>query len=120
LRPAFPQNDLEVVAGDPHLGNRILGHDATIVFDLHFELIVRQDALAQLEDFGEPIRPQAMIGILPNVRLEQNGLVFAGHASAIDEVFRDVSHFGDVGMGRDKIAAGQDEARIGGWIFSED
>ena len=49
--------------------DRILRHDAAIIFHLDLELIVRHDALTELENFGKPVRSQAMFRILTHVRL---------------------------------------------------
>jgi hypothetical protein len=94
-------------------GDRILRDNATIVFDFDLQVIGWQHPFAELEDFCEPIRSQAMIGVQTDVGLEQDGLPRSSDASAIDEILRDMTHLSDVGMGRDRIAIRQDEAREG-------
>ena len=111
LGAPFPENDVEMVARRFDGGHRILRDNATIVFDLDLQVVVRQHPLAQLEDFGEPIRSQAMIAVQTDVGLEQNRFVFSQHPAAIDKILHHVSHFSDVGMGRDGIAIRQNEAR---------
>jgi len=102
-----------MIAGRFDRGHRILSDNATIIFDFDLEIIVRQDSFAELEDFCEPIRAQAMIGVEADVGLEHDGLVPCGDASAIDKMLRHMTHFGDVGVGRDGIAIRQDETGEG-------
>jgi hypothetical protein len=104
LGAPFPENDVEIIAGRFDCGHRILRDDATIVFDFDLQVIVRQHSFAELEDFGEPIRAQAVAGILADVGLEQGGLFPSGDAPAIDEILRDMTYFRDVGVGRDGVA----------------
>jgi hypothetical protein len=106
-------------SGRLHRFDRILGDDAAIVFDFDFELIVRQNLLSQLEDFRETIRPETMLNVVPNVGLKQNRFGLSRDPAAIDEVFHDVAHFGDVGVRRDAIAVRQNEAGQSGWVLFE-
>ena len=100
--------------------DRVLRDHATIVFDFNLQLVVRQDALAELKDLREPIRFQPMPGILSDVGLEQNRLALSRDAAAIDKVFHDMAHFGDMGVRRDKIAIRQDKTREGAGMFFND
>lgn len=52
-----------------------------------------------------------MLNVPADVRLEQDRLSRADDAAAIDEFFRDVSHFRYMGMGRDVIAVRQNKTR---------
>jgi hypothetical protein len=52
-----------------------------------------------------------MLNVPANVRLEQNRLNLSGDATAIDELFRNVSNFGYMRMGRDVIAIRENKTR---------
>lgn len=104
LGAPFPENDVEMIARRFDAGHRILRDNATIVFHFDLQVIVRQHPFAQLEDFGEPIRSQAMIGVQADMGLEQDRFLSSGDASAIDEILRDVAHLSDMGVGWDGIA----------------
>jgi hypothetical protein len=111
LGAPFAENDVEMVARRLDCGHRILRDDATIVFDFDLQVIVGQHPFAEVEDFCEPLRSQAMIGVETDMSLQQGGFVASDDASAIDKILRDMTYFGDVGVGRDEIAIRQDEAR---------
>jgi hypothetical protein len=89
----------------------ILRDDATIVFDFHFELIVRQDSAAELKDLRETIRAQPVINIAADVRLKDNRFAPSGEAAAVDEVFHDVTNLGYMGVRRNRISIGQNKTR---------
>ena len=52
-----------------------------------------------------------MVGVATDMRLEQNRFAFSSNAAAIDEVLRNVPDFGDMGVCRDPLAAGQHKTR---------
>ena len=95
-------------------------HDAAIILDLHFELIVWQHPLAEQKDFREPAGQQSMVRVSADVSLKQRRLCLSRHPTAIDKVFRDVTDLGDVGMRRDEIPVRQDKTgeRVG-MLFEE-
>jgi hypothetical protein len=107
----FTEDHVEMLAGRFHFRDRILRHDAAVVFDFDLELIVRQDLPAELEDFREAVRFQPMINVLADVGLEQDGFALSRHSAAVDEVFQDVADFGDMGVGRNVIAIRQNKTR---------
>jgi len=99
---------------------RILRDDAAVVFNLDLELIVRQHAFAEAENFREAVSSQPMIGVLAHVSLEERGLSLSDHATAIDEVFGNVANLRDVGMERDEIAAREEKTgKRAGMLFEE-
>jgi hypothetical protein len=117
---SLAQNDVKMFAGRPYFRNRVLGDDATIVFDFDLDLIVRQHPLPELQDFREPVRLQPVIGVLPNMGLEQNRFALPDDPAAIDEVFHDVAHFGDMRVWRDEVTIRQNKTRQGvGMLFQD-
>ena len=102
-----------------HFLDRVLSDDTAIVFHFDFKLVVRQDALAKRENLGKPIRPEPMLEIASDVRLQQDRLTPARHSAAIDEALYHVPDFSDVGMRRNKIAIRQNKTRGGGWKLFE-
>jgi hypothetical protein len=111
LRTPFAENDVEMVARWFRFLDRVLRDDATIVFDLDLELVVRQNPLAQLQNLGQAVGLQTMIGILADMGLQKDTFVRASNSAAIDEIFRDVSHFCHMGVRRDEIAVRENKAR---------
>ena len=105
--------------GELCLLDRVLSDDAAIVFDLDLEPIVGQDALAQLQDFRERAGAQPVIDVCADVSLKHHRFALSGDATAIDEILHDMSYFGEVGMGGDKVAVGQDKTRPGVGILFE-
>jgi hypothetical protein len=99
--------------------DRILRYDAAIVFHLHVELIVRQHSFPQLQDLGEAVRPEPMIDIRTDVRLEQDSFGSPGHTAAIDEIFHHVPDFSDMGVRRDEVAIRQNKPRKRAWLAFE-
>ncbi len=98
-------------AGPRRFLDGVLRNDTAIVFDRDFELVVRQNALAELEDLRQPAGGQPMIRVAADVGLENDGFASPDDAAAIDEALYDVTDFGDVSMGRDLVAAGKNKTR---------
>jgi hypothetical protein len=94
LRLALAENHVEMAADELHFRNRILRDDATIVFDLYFDFIVRQHSVTELQDFRKPVRFQPVLRVLPDVGLEQDRFALSDHPAAIDEVLHDVADLG--------------------------
>ena len=100
-----------MISRGPDLEDRVLRDHAAIVFHLYVELVVRQDPLTEFQDFGERARVQPMIDVLTDMGLEHDCFALSDQSSAIDEVFNDVTDFGDVRVSRDGIAIGQNKMR---------
>ena len=111
LRPAFPEQHVKMFAGRFDFEHWILRDDATIVFNFHFELVVRQDSAAELKDLRETIRAQPVINIAADVRLKDNRFAPSGEAAAVDEVFHDVTNLGYMGVRGNGISIGQGKTR---------
>jgi hypothetical protein len=111
LRPALLKKHVEMFAGGFDFEHGVLRDDAAIVFDFHFELIVRQDSAAELQDFCEAVRAESMLDIAADVRLKDDRFVPACQAAAVDEIFHHVTDLGDMGMRRNGISVGQDKTR---------
>jgi hypothetical protein len=92
-------------------GNWILRYDAAVVFHVNIQVCTRNHAVSQLEDFRKAIRSKPVIGVIADVRLQQNFFFFSGHSAAIDEVPDDMTNFSDVGMCRDAITIRQNKSR---------
>jgi hypothetical protein len=105
------QNHVEIFARGPYVGNGVLRDDAAIVFNLDLKLVVRQNALTELQDLCEAAGLQPVIDILTYVRLKDNRLARSNDPAAIDEVFHDVADFRDMGMRRDVVAIRQSETQ---------
>jgi len=86
--------------------DRILRDNATIVLHFNIEAIVWEQAVPQLQDLGKTFRSQAMFGVVPNMRLEQDRFSFASHTPAIDKILYRMANFGHVRMSRNRIAIG--------------
>lgn len=102
-----------------HILDRILGDDATIVFDFDLEPIVGQDSLPELENFREAVGLQPVIRVSTDMSLQQDRFALARHSTAINEALRHVPDFSDVGMRRDEIAIRENKPRKGAWMLFE-
>ena len=60
-----------------------------------------------------------MAEIIPDVGLQNSRVPLAKGAAAIDKLFCDVAHFGDVKMGGNELAVREDEARKRSGIGTE-
>jgi hypothetical protein len=60
------------------VGNWILRYDTTVVFDVHGQLCTWNHAVSELQDFRKAIRSKPMIGVITDVRLQQNLFLFPG------------------------------------------
>jgi hypothetical protein len=103
------QNQVEMFTIPFRFDHRILRDDTTVVFHFDLQLFVRQDAPAELENFRKPVRPQAMIDVPADMRLEHDCLGSTGNSAAIDEVLCGVADFRDAAWA-DEIAARQNKA----------
>ena len=103
----------EPVVNRPSRGDRILRHDATIPFYFHLEIVPWQDRPAEIEDVSKAFRLETVIEILGDVSLEDACFAITEGAATVDELLRDVSHFGEVKVRRDLFATRQSEPREG-------
>jgi hypothetical protein len=101
LSSAATEHELEILAVRSCIGNRILRHDATVEFDFHIEIAVGEKTVSELQNLSEAISAKSMIGIVADVRLQNQFLLLSGHTSTIDEISDQVTDFGDVGVCRD-------------------
>ncbi len=92
------------------LRDRVLSNDAAVVFHLDLQSIVRQDAVAELQDFSKASRHQFVVGVVSDPRLQEARLAFAERAAAIDKVLSDVSDFCDMEMRRYFVSVRENEA----------
>jgi hypothetical protein len=111
LSAPLAEEHVEMIAGRLYFQDRILRHDAAIIFHFHFELIVRQYPITELEDFGERPGVQAVICVLADMSLEHDALALPDQPTAIDEVLHDMAHFSYVRMRRNGIAVRQNKTR---------
>ena len=96
-----------------HFGFRdgILRDNAIFVFDFHIQVIMRKNALSQVQDGTEFAGAQTVILIVCDPRLKNARGNLANRAAAIDELLRDAANFGDVKMRRNGITVREDKAR---------
>ena len=111
LRPTAIQYEIEMVACGPSFCDPVLRHDTAIVFNIDLQFRAGQDVLAELQDFGETIGTKPMLTVVADVSLQNHLFLFAGHSTAIDEIFYDMPNFGDVRLGRDIVTIRQNESR---------
>lgn len=84
------------------------------IFVLHFDpqVVVRQDAIAELENLRQGAPIQSVVDIVRHPSLEQAGIRRVMQcAAAIDESLRYMADFGDVKMGWDCVSIRQDKLR---------
>lgn len=93
------------------ISNGILRDDAIFVFDFYIQVIMRKNALSQVQDGAEFAGAQAVILIVCDPRLKDARGNLANRAAAIDELLCDAANFGDVKMRGNGIAVGEDKAR---------
>jgi hypothetical protein len=93
--------------------DRKLGEDAVFVFNLHVEIVRLEHGSGFLQDADEAPGEQAMIGVVRHPRLEGAGRNPAEHAAAIQEAAVGPSDLGNVGVGRNATAVGENEAELG-------
>ena len=105
------QNQVQMFPCSLHVGDRILGHDAAIIFHFDLQLVVRQHPFSQLQDFRESIRPETMLNVPADVRLEQDRLSLSHDTTTIDELFGNVSDLRDMRMRRDMTSVRQSKTR---------
>jgi len=110
----------EPVVNRPSRGDRILRHDATIPLHFHLEIVPRQDRPTEIEDVSKTFRLKTVIEILGDVSLQDACFTTTEGAATIDELLRDVSHFGEVKVRRDLFATRQIEPREGRGMRSEE
>jgi hypothetical protein len=92
-------------------GDRILRNNTTIVLNLDVQVVVRHNAFAKLKDFTKAIGSQSMVGVFPDVSLQQDRIAAAERTATIDEFLRYVSNFRYVRVSGNEIALRQDEPR---------
>ena len=114
------QPQIEILAIGSSVGDRILGDDATVVFDFDVQVGGWKYFGSELQNLGETTSLKPVMGIISDMGLEQRLLFPAGFAAAVNEGSDDVTDFGDVGMGGDGIAAGEDEPGKGIRILVEE
>jgi len=86
--------------------DRILRDNAAIVLHFNIQAIVWEHAIPQPQDLGKTFRSQTMLGVAPNVRLEQDRFSFAGYTPAIDKILYRMANFGHVRVRWNRIAIG--------------
>ena len=113
--------DLNEFVGALRIFDGILRHDATVVFHFHVQIIVREHFIAEIENLRESASSQAMIYVVRHIGLEKASVDFiVDSAAAIDKAFRDVTHFRDMEVRRDRIAVRQDKTRERGGLSAQD
>jgi hypothetical protein len=60
------------------VGDWILRYDTTVVFDVYIQVCTWNHAISELQDFRKAIRSQPMIGVIADMRLQQNLFLFPG------------------------------------------
>ena len=90
--------------------DRVLRDNTAIIFDFNVQLVVWQNAFAELQNPGKSVGPEPVFRVAPDVCLEQDLFFVAGFATAVDEVSCHVTNFGYVRMSWDIIAVGQDKS----------
>ena len=103
----------EVVFNRPSRDNRILRDNATIPLHFHIEVLARQDWPTEIEDVSKAFRLETVIEILGDVSLQDACFAITEGAATIDELLRDVSHFGEMKVRWNLFAARQNETREG-------
>jgi hypothetical protein len=69
LRSTALQDQVEILPPRLRLRDRILRHDAAVVFDIYVQIFIWQHVFPELEDFREPVRAKSMLGVIADVRL---------------------------------------------------
>jgi hypothetical protein len=111
LRPTATQNQVQMLTHGSRFRDGILRYDTTIVFDVYIQICARNHAISQLQDLRKAIRSEPMIGVIANMRLEHDLLLFSGESATIDEVPDQMSNFSDVGVCWDVITIRQNKSR---------
>jgi hypothetical protein len=75
LRPATAQYQVQVLTIRHGLSNWILRNNAAVVFDIYIQVRAWNHAISELQDFCETVRSQPVIGIITDMRL-QDDLLF--------------------------------------------
>jgi hypothetical protein len=83
--------------------NWMLRYDAAIVFDIYIQVCTRNHLVSEPQDFRKAVRSKPMIGVIAEVRLQHDLLLFSGLSATIDEVPDHMPNFSDVCMWRDVI-----------------
>ena len=99
--------------------DRILRHNAAVVFDFDLEIALRQHASAELQNLLEATGGQPVIAVVADPGLEHTRLGLSEHTAAVDEAFCDVTNLGDMKVRRNLITIGQSEARQGIGVFRQ-
>ena len=74
--------------------DRVLSYNAAIIFDLHVQLVIRQNTFAKFQNPGQSIGTKSVLRIAPDMCLQQHLFFFAGFTTAIDELSYHVTDFG--------------------------
>jgi hypothetical protein len=104
------QEQLKMFTFESRFCDRVLRDNTAIIFNFNVQLVVWQNAFAQLQNLGESIGPEPVFRVAPDMCLEQHLFFFAGFATAIDELSYYVTNFGYVRVSWDIIAIGQDKS----------
>jgi hypothetical protein len=94
---------------DSRCCDRVLSDNTAIVFDFNVQLIVWQNAFAELQDFRESIGTEPVLRVATDMCLEQYLFFCAGFATAIDKLPYHVTNFGYVSVSGNHTAIGQHE-----------
>lgn len=101
------QLQLDDVAVQPRLRDRILGDNAAVIFYFDVEIVVWQHLIAELEDLCERARVQPVVDIIRHIGLQEAGVRrVVKHSSAINKSFCYVPHLCDVEMRGNLLTVG--------------
>jgi hypothetical protein len=97
-------------SGDAFQGK--LAEQSGIVFNVHFQIIGQVQRAGFLEDGEELSGGEAMPEILGEPELQLDASLGLEHTTAIEDLFFDPGHLGDVRMGRHLFPIGQAKAEL--------
>jgi len=99
--------------------NRKLGNEWRFIFDIHREIIRFEERRRFFEDGQQFAGGQSVIRVVREPRLQTAKEFGAKSAAAINEPFVHARHFGDVRVGRNFPAGGQEKPDVPGGILRE-
>lgn len=111
LRAASLQNQIEILAIWYGLGNWILRYNAAVVFYIDIQICARNHSAPELQDFCEPIRSKAMIGVITDMGLQNDLLLLSSKSTAIDKTPGQMSNFGEMSVCGNVISGWENKAR---------
>jgi hypothetical protein len=101
---------MQIVAFDLDIGDRILRDDTAVVLDTYIEVSGGKHSRPESKYFCQAARPEPMIDVAPNVRLQNDVFLFADQSATINKVPGNMPNFRDMHVRRNLAAIGQNKS----------